>query len=77
MIELLWFAYTDEQWDAIKVIVRDQCGPDADQMEWPILSVLRDRSVRDLARGVAGMAAELSSQPLCSALNKAHGRRVA
>ena len=35
MIKLFNFTYTDEQWDAIRMVVRDRLDLDADQIEHP------------------------------------------
>jgi hypothetical protein len=51
MIEVELFTYSDEQWDQIRIVVRDALGLDADQIERPItrlgvitgMQSLRDR----------------------------------
>ena len=76
MIEFEFFAYTDQQWDRIKVAVRDALGLDADQIERQItplrigdLSITGMQSLRDRIAAAAGM------YPLHSAANRRSLRR--
>jgi hypothetical protein len=45
MIEFEFFTYTDQQWDRIKVVVRDALGLDADQIEREITRTFANSSI--------------------------------